>query len=387
MSEGYAGGRGPLLRLWGVPVHVPASGVVGVALIAVLWAPNFVLSGAPASQQYALAVIFAVLLYLSILLHEAAHAFAARAFGYPVTKIVLWVLGGFTQYERARPAPGKEAAIAAAGPLTTLAVAGLAYLALAATGDSLDVRAVVVLEALAWGNAFMGLYNLLPGLPLDGGAVLRSAVWALTGSENRGAVVAGWAGRGLAVLMIVTPFALAFARDVRPSLGLVVVAAIFAAFLWTGASDALRRARVNRHIPGLSARRLARRAVNVDADLPLAEAIRRMTAAGARSIVVVDRDGRPIGVGEDAAIAAVPPARQPWLAVSAVARTLHPTAVLPASLTGYDLVEAVTAHPATEYLVVDDEAEQAAVAGSRQVVGVLTTADVENELRTGPHDE
>ncbi len=345
---------------------MPPSGVLGVLIIAWLWSPAFAQQGAPASQQYVLAGVFALLLYASILLHEVAHAVAARSFGFPVSQIVLWVLGGFTVYERTRPSPGREAVVALAGPLTTAAVAGLFAVA-ANLADGADPRIVAVLAASAWANGIMAAYNLLPGLPLDGGTVLKAAVWAGTRSEHRGTVAAAWAGRALAVLMIAIPLWWVLRTPDNSYVGLLVTGVIFAALLWSGATQSLRRAELEARLPGVAAGVLAVPAIPVPAELSLDQALLRVqaqsttpsgpatalgsagvaTAAAAQTVgdvalVVVDPQGRPVGIVEQAAAVAVPEQRRAWVTVGALARSLDTASSVAAELAGYELVQAIT---------------------------------------------
>lgn len=363
---------GPLsVTVAGIPVSVPWSGILGALLIAWLWSPQFAVPGVSTTAQYLLAAAFAVLLYLSILVHEAAHALAARSFGYRVTGIVLWVLGGFTVYERERTTPGREAVVASSGPVVTALIALACWVGMRAVAGDPGSWAYLLLEALAFGNGFMAFYNLLPGLPLDGGAVVKALVWKVSGSEETGTVVAGWCGRVVAVAVLLVPLGLVAALGGEPSLGLALTAAVFAALLWSGAGAAIQRGRMEARLPALTAAALARRAVPVERDLPLAEALRRMGVAGAGGLVVVEPDGRPIGIVQEAAVAATPEQRRPWVPVSSVARRLDPGAVVAVDLVGRALLEAMQAHPAGEYLVVDAEG---------RVVGVLATADVDRVL-------
>lgn len=364
--------RGGLaLRLGSIPVLMPWSGVLGVLLVAYLWAPSFATGATTDTRQVVTSLVFAVLFYLSILLHELGHAAVAKACGYPVHQIVLWVLGGFTTYERRNDSSWREALIAGAGPVASLLIG--AGCALAANTGLLgtDPTVLAVAAALAWSNTFLGIYNALPGLPLDGGAVLKGVVWGLTRSEHRGTLVAGWAGRVLAVLVFVGPMLPALLAGRQPSLTAVVFGAMIGAYLFAGATAALRSSAVTARVPRLSLAQLTRRAVLVARDLPLSETLRQVGAASAGGFVVVGADGRPVAVGHEDAVRAVPEQRRPWVPASSVARTLDPGAVLSASLGGQALLAAMREHPAAEYLVVDDQ---------QQVVGVLSTSDVETAL-------
>ena len=151
-----------------------------------------------------------------------------------------------------------------------------------------------------------------------------------------------------------------------------VLAAMVALFLWTAASSALASAQARGKLPALVARRLARRALAVPDDLPLAEAVRRAREADAGSLITVTGSGRPVGLVSEAALVATPEERRPWVAVSTVARTIEPGMSLPAGIEGEPLVRAMTEVPAHEYLLVEDD-------GS--IYGVLSAADVERAFR------
>ena len=218
-------------------------------------------------------------------------------------------------------------------------------------------------------NLLVGVFNLLPGLPLDGGRMLRAGVWKLTGRAGQATVVAAWAGRVLAVAVLVVPLALYARRGGSIQLFDVAWLAVIAAFMWSGAGQALRATRVRERLPGLQARALARRAIPIPANLPLAEAIRRADAAQARALVVVDHEDRPIAIVNETAVMATPPQRRPWIEAGSLARTIDPGLVLPADLSGMALIEAVRRTPASEYLLVEQ---------TGQVFGVLATADLDH---------
>nr|WP_237447765.1 site-2 protease family protein [Nocardioides flavescens] len=322
--------------------------------------------------KYVVGLAFAVVLYLSVLLHEASHAFMARHYGFPVSTITLHFLGGVTAIEAEAEKPRQEFWIAVVGPLTSLGV-GLGALGLWFVTPDGVLRLVV--EGLAGGNLLVGVLNLVPGLPLDGGRVLKSAVWKATGSMHRGTVVAAWGGRVTAFAVLLYPFVQQWLFGIEPGVVDFVLAVVIGLFLWNGASATLAHARVRRRFPHLVARRLARRTLSVPEDLPLSEAVRRAREAEAGAIVTVTGSGRPVGVVNEAALTATPEERRPWLATSTVARSVDDGLTLPVGIAGEDLVRAITSTPASEYLLLDDD-------GS--VYGVLTTADVDRAFRDAP---
>lgn len=351
------------LRIAGIDVHLPLSSILGVGIIAWLWASNFRSVG---SNGIVLAIVFAVLVYVGIALHEFAHAFTARAFGYPVHGITLWILGGFTVYQRRQNRPGPEAAIAFAGPATTLVLAGVAWVAERGFDAAGISGATRVCAALVWTNVILGIVNLLPGIPLDGGTILKSAVWAVTGSEVTGTRVAAWAGRVLAALVVAASAFSAFSGS-SPDIIALVIGVTLGWFLWSGASAALSRAQFQQRLPGLSARSLARRAVGVPGSATVAEALRRRQDADAGSIVVLGGDGAPAGIASADAINAIPRERLEWVPVSHVARSLGSDAAVPLDASGEDVLDLVQQAGRESYLVVDEQG---------LVYGVLETADL-----------
>jgi Zn-dependent protease/CBS domain-containing protein len=317
------------------------------------------------NARFVVAAAFVVLLYLSVLVHELSHSVVARAYGLPVRRILLWPLGGFSEIEREPPTPGREFVVAAAGPALSLALAAAGYglLRLVPAGTI----AAGLVSALMWANLVVGIFNLLPGLPLDGGRMLRAVIWKVTGRPATSTIAAAWAGRVIAIGLFVLPFSLGWVSD--GELINVVWLAVIAAFLWTGAGQAIKATRFRERLPALQARRLARKAVSVVADTPLAEAIRRADESQARAVVVVDHEDKPIAILNETAVMATPPQRRPWIEAGALARTLEPSLVLPADLSGMALLDAIRRAPATEYLLVEP---------SGQVYGVLAARDVDH---------
>jgi len=356
----------PLGTIFGIPVRVNASWLIIAAVIAVGFEP-LVSDRLPGlgGRAYLVSGLFAVLLYVSVLLHELSHALVARRLGLPVRGITIHLLGGYTEMTEEAPNPAREVAVSGSGPALSLLVGGLSWL-LAQPIDQ-PVPEFLLLE-LAFANVAVGVFNLLPALPLDGGHLLRSLVWRVTGDRHQGTIVAAWAGRVLAVLVVLMPWVISRGQ---PTIFGIVWAVLIAGFLWSGSSQALAVARLRQRLPGLDARRLARPAIPVPSGTSLAEAVRRAQAAGARALVVVGPDGRPRALVNEAAVAATPEERRPWVDVATVARSMETGLLLPAHLTGEDLVRAIQALPATEYLVVDPDGSP---------VGVLTTADVDAAL-------
>lgn len=356
----------------GVDVYVRASWLVIAGLIAVLLAPRVEqVEPGLGGLKYLAGFAFAVLLYLSVLLHEMSHALMAKHFGLPVRSIQLQFLGGLTEIDGEAASPGQEFKIAVVGPLTSIGVGLVSLLLLFVVPDGLTRLAV---EGLAGANLIIGVLNLVPGLPLDGGRVLRAAVWKLAGNMHRGTIVAAWGGRVVAVAALLWPVIARAAFDVEPDLFDYVLAAIIAGFLWSGATSSMISAHIRRRLPALKARGLARRVVMVPENLSVGEAVRRAQEAGAGGIVLQAPDDTLSGVVSEAALMATPEERRAWVPASSVARTLQEGLVLPADIAGEDLVRAMARVPASEYVLVEPD-------GS--VYGLLATSDVDAAFEAG----
>ncbi|MFF9124734.1 site-2 protease family protein [Streptomyces sp. NPDC014889] len=363
-------------RPFGVPVYVAPSWFLVAALITWVFGGQLdrVLPELGAAR-YLVALFFAVAFYGSVLVHELAHTIAALRFKLPVRRIQLQFFGGVSEIEKEAETPGREFVLAFVGPLLSLILAGVFYVALRPFERGTVVG--VLLAGLMISNLIVAAFNLLPGLPLDGGRMLRAVVWKITGRPMSGTVAAAWVGRALAVAVLIgLPLftqsgALGGTAEDSVGVGTVtnaLLAAILAAIIWTGAGNSLRMARLREHLPELRARALTRRAVPIETNTSLAEALRRANAAGARALVVVDGHGEPLSLVRESAIVGVPEHRRPWVYASELAQELTDGMRVPAELAGEDLLDVLRATPATEYLVVE---------ASGEIYGVLSAADVE----------
>jgi Zn-dependent protease len=352
-------------RPFGIPVQISPYWFIIAGVFIVLYANDLAgtLSGA---TRYVVAAAFVVLLYLSVLVHELSHSVVARSFGLPVRRILLYPLGGVSEIEREPQTPGREFAVSAAGPALSfvLAAAGFGLMKVVPQGTV----GWVIVSQFRWANLVVGIFNLLPGLPLDGGRMLRAVVWKLTGRPAVATLTAAWAGRVIAVALVVVPIGWTVSRGENTDLTSVIWLVAIAAFMWMGAGQAIKATRVRERLPSIQARRLARRAIPIPADMPLSEAVRRADESNARALVVVDHENTPIAIVSESAVTATPPQRRPWIEAGTLARKLDPSLVLPADLSGIALIDAVRKAPASEYLVVEP---------SGQVYGVLAASDLD----------
>lgn len=275
----------------GVPVIITPSWALLVVIIVAYFGPQLTAS-MPSATAYSVAFGYAVVLLFSVLVHEGAHAVAASACGYPVERIVINVFGGHTAYESAEVTPGKSALVAVVGPLANgvLAAACFGLLNLAHGQVSWWLLAAAVVT-----NALVGAFNLLPGLPLDGGFVLDALIWKATGKRHLGLLVAGWAGRGVVALVLLWAILLPLSRGTGPSFFVIAWAGLIGALLWSGASSAIEGARTSRLLDGVDVSTLLRPAVTVPGDAALGSVL-EYTRGRAQVVVILSKDGEPQGV-------------------------------------------------------------------------------------------
>ncbi|GEN79089.1 peptidase M50 [Actinotalea fermentans] len=321
-------------RAAGVPIVLGPGWLFASLLLVAVFGPtaSAAIPGIGRLAGFLVAAGWAVLLYGSILLHELAHAYAGRARGVPVRQVTLTLIGGHTEMDDAG-SPGTSAFVAAAGPLTNLVVAGVAGAAAAVVPPW--GAAAWLLVSLAGANVVVTVFNLLPGLPMDGGWILEALVWRLTGRRASGTVAAAWIGRVVGVGLVAATLVVPVLRGEAPAVLQVAWAAFVGAMLWTSAGAFLRRAAGLRALGGLDVARLARPAAVVPTRGTLADALAaRALVDGADDVIAVGPDGRPLGYADLDAVATVPVALHASTPLPAVLVPMHPDAVVDAGPVG-----------------------------------------------------
>lgn len=360
-------------RVAGTPVVLSPASLITVAFLALVFAPTvrYRVPGLDAGSTYLIAAVIAGLLLASILVHEIAHGLTAQARGLTVREYAMTLIGGHTRFEGAIT-PGTQVLTAVAGPVANLVLAGVLLL----VGRALDPAGAAgfVVEVAAYSNAFVAVFNLVPGLPLDGGVALEAVVWRVTGDRRRGTLAAGWIGRVFAVGFAAWVVLVPLARGLRPDIWGVAWAAVIGAFIWSGASEAIKGARAGRAVDALHVDAVGTRAVGVPATAVLAEADAARGRSGADAVVLLAPDGRPAAYVDPQAANAVPAADRAHVPLTAVAVTLPAGAVVDADLRGPDLVRAVGVTSRFSPVM-------AAVRGG-QVVALVRSADVAAALRS-----
>lgn len=362
----------PLGRVAGIPLRAHWSVLVLVVLLTLLLGYDFlpaVVPGATTAAYVLTAFTFVALLCASLLAHELAHAVLARRFGVRVDGITLWVLGGVTAFDHQPRSPRVSALVAAAGPVTSLVLGGAFLVATSLTSAALLGGLLVAgLVWLALTNLLIGVFNLLPAVPLDGGRLLHAWLWHRSGDKERATARAAKVGQVVGYVLIGLGFAEMSAGAVLTGVWLGVVGWFIASF----ALVEVRQGEVAAGLVGL----LVHEVMTVDPAVApgwwtvdaFADHMAR-TAVRHRAFPVVDFNRVPVGVVTHRELAA---ARTATL-VQDVARPLSPhTVVRSGELLTAVLQRAVLRNEQDLLLVVDD--------GS--LVGVVTTADIRRAVKT-----
>lgn len=347
----------------GTRIVLRPGAVLLVAVITVLFGPTVgALRPDLGSSAYLVAAGFGVLLLGSVLLHELAHALVARRLGMDVPEIAVTLLGGHTQIAGATT-PGADALVAVVGPATNGAIAVIAALVLPTLPPGVPALLVLL---LAYANGFVAVLNLLPGLPLDGGRLLEALVWRMTGRRATGTLIGAWAGRALAVGLVLAAVGIPYLLGQVPDLVAVMWAALVALILWTGAGPFLVAVRRERAVTALNLADLVR-PVHV---VPVGTRVADLDG----ETVVVD-DGVVVGYVDQAAAAAVPAEHRGDAEVGSVLVPVPAVALVQVTLTGRPALQAAT-HAARASTVL------VAVDAHGTVHGLIRVDDVVAALRT-----
>lgn len=356
-------------RVFGIPVHLSPSWLILAVLVTVIYADivRNELPGLSGPLVYAVSFTFVISLCLSVFLHELGHALTSLKYGIKVKGITLEMLGGYTEMEEEAPRPGVEAVVALAGPAVS-AVLGAIGVVLLAVLDGPSIGYELAFQ-FAVSNIIVAIFNTLPGLPLDGGRALRAVVWAIAGDRHVATRVSGWTGRVVAALTIAGGIAL-FLLSGGENIVSLLFTGMVGMVLWAGATQAIRIGRLGGRIPLLAVRKLIRPLTSVPTGTPLSEALRRAEENAALGVLVVDTADRPLALLHAHAAMSVPAQRRPWITVDSVSRDVDPRAALSPEMHGQEVIDAVRAHPSTEYLVMADGV----------VYGVVVAADIAEVL-------
>jgi Zn-dependent protease/CBS domain-containing protein len=316
----------------------------------------------------ALAILSAVLFFGSVLVHELAHALVAQARGIRVQDITLFLFGGATRARVESRGPGDEFLIALVGPLTSGLLAGLFGIVASLGRDVLSRPLAGTFGYLAWTNLLLAGFNLVPGFPLDGGRLLRSAIWKTTGSLARATRTASLSGQGVGWLLVAAGVAWLLAGDLAGGIWF----AFIGWFLVQAARSSYQELQLQQLLRGVEAEDvMAADLRRIPPDLSLQDAVDDYFMRYDHSAFPVEEHGRTIGLLTLRGVRRVP--REQW-PTRRVREAMVPL--------GDQVVVAPDARmDGVLGKLQDGEAGRVLVVQDGEVVGIITPSDLTRWLR------
>jgi len=296
-----------LLKIRGIPLRIHPSWFVILGLATVAFQQQYsqqLSSSGSGIELWGLGLLTALLLFVSVLLHELGHSLVAIQQGVQVRSITLFLLGGVASVERECPTAMGSLMVAAAGPLVSLVLAAL----LLASGHSVAHASPLLgamVNELGGLNLILALFNLLPGLPLDGGLILKALVWQWSGSQRKGIQVATATGRFLSLLAIGLGVVLLLRGASVGGLWLMLLG-------WFGLGAARNQTQllalqsVLRQLKVKDAAQRRFRVLEADATLKQLSRLRLSDGEGLADWLLVTRQGRWLGFITDAPLQQLP---------------------------------------------------------------------------------
>ncbi|MDQ3226686.1 MAG: site-2 protease family protein, partial [Chloroflexota bacterium] len=292
---GSGNGNITIGHVWGIPIQINPSLFLILGLLTWTLAGGLLPAAYPEMSdlgRWLTALLTALLFFASILFHELAHALVARRNGVPVTSITLYIFGGIAQLGGKPKTPGAEFRVAAVGPASSLLLAAGFWGLNQAFGDRGYLGAST--QWLAYINLILALFNLLPGYPLDGGRILESIVWSITGKQETGVKVAGTAGQIVAYGLMALGAYRVFQGDVIGGIWSVMIG-----FILHNAATSEKRAFLQQG--QLSGTRVAQvmgivREPEIAAGLTLQQLVEQHILGQGQGSFIVTASGSPVGV-------------------------------------------------------------------------------------------
>jgi Zn-dependent protease/CBS domain-containing protein len=357
-------------RIAGIEVRVDSSWAVIALLItySMYLQISQVYQDISAGEAVWIGVLATVLFFGSVLVHEFAHALVAQARGIRVQDITLFLFGGATRAKVDSRGPGDEFLIAVVGPLTSGLLAGLFGIVAGLGRDVLSAPLAGTFGYLAWTNLLLAAFNLAPGFPLDGGRLLRAAIWKATGSLGRATRIASLAGQGVGWLLVAGGVAWLLAGDLAGGIWF----AFIGWFLVQAARSSYQELQLQQLLGGVEAEDvMAANLVRIPPQLSLQDAVDDYFMRYDHGAFPVDEGGRTIGLLTLRGVRRVP--REQW-PTRRVREAMVPL--------GDQVVVAPDARmDGVVGKLQDGEANRVLVAQDDEVVGIITPSDLTRWLR------
>ena len=370
-------------RAWGIPVRVHASWFFVFLLVTWTLSTGYLpesLPGLSSGRYWAMGGVAAVLLFLSVLLHELGHSYVALYYRIPIDRITLFIFGGVAHIQKEAPSPRAEFLIAIAGPVVSF-VLGAACFGFVVLAESIQewrgLQGLISLSALlGMVNFQLGCFNLIPGYPLDGGRVLRAGLWAWGKDFHRATKQAAGIGLGfgvafglLGVSVIVGALSGALHASLASNGGWIIGIGMF---LSVAALASRRQAALRESLADVPVRDLMVQAITaISPHCTLDEAVNLYFQPYGYGGFPVLEEGQLLGLITVAEVQTVPPALWPWRRVAQVMRPLTPSMVVAPDVPGIQALERMAREGSDRLVVMRDG----------QVIGLVTHSAIAHFLQ------
>ena len=370
-------------RALGIPIYVHASWFVVFFLVTSSLATGYLpeaLPGLSVPRYWGMGGIAALLLFLSVLLHELGHSYVALRYKIPIKQITLFIFGGMAHMGKEPPSPRAEFLIALAGPLVSF-ILGAGCLSGAMALDALPMRStlqglVVLGSLLGIVNVQLGLFNLIPGFPLDGGRVLRAGLWALNKDFNRATSQASLAGIGFGVVfgligaaLMVGTWSGALGQSIETNGGWLLFIGVF---LFSVALSSRRQAAQRTSLTLVTVRQvMAHRVVTLRPDMTVQEAVDQFFVTHGFGGFPVCEEGQLLGVVTVSDVQALPTALWPWRHIREIMQPASQACCIPPDWSVIQAMERMVQNGWDRLVVMEHE----------QIVGLITRSAIANILQ------
>ena len=372
-------------RVFGIPIYVHASWLFIFFFVTWSLATGYLpdmLPGLSEPRYWGMGGVAALLLFVSVLLHELGHSVVALRYHIPIGQITLFIFGGVAQMRKEPPHPRAEFLIAIAGPIVSFFLAGLCMglvLLLEWLPSGASLQGLTALGALLGiVNTQLGLFNLLPGFPLDGGRALRAGLWAWSKdfyrATSQAALVGLLFGIGFGLfgaLLLVGALSGALSSALASSGGWIV---LLGAFLFTAARGSRKQAVIRASLASVSVRELmVKNVVSLSPDITLEEAVNQYFLPYGYGGFPVVQDGRLLGIVAVRDVQTVNNTQWTFRRVTDVMQTSNDEMVVPPDVPVIQALEKMISFGAERLIVVQDG----------ELLGLLTRASIGNFIEQG----
>jgi Zn-dependent protease len=370
-------------RALGIPIYVHASWFVVFFLVSSSLATGYLpemLPGLSVPRYWGMGGIAALLLFLSVLLHELGHSYVALRYKIPIKQITLFIFGGMAHMGKEPPSPRAEFLIAMAGPLVSFILGAVCFsgaMALDALPMQSTLQGLVVLGSLlGMVNVQLGLFNLIPGFPLDGGRVLRAGLWALNKDFHRATSQASLAGIGFGVVLGLIGAALmvgtwsgALGQSIETNGGWLLFIGIF---LFSAALSSRRQAARRTSLTSVTVRQvMAHRVVTLRPDMTVQEAVDQFFVTHGFGGFPVCEGGQFLGVVTVSDVQGLPIALWPWRYIREIMQPASQACCIPPDWSVIQAMERMVQNGSDRLVVMEHE----------QIVGLITRSAIANVLQ------